>query len=344
MPLWMVRAGSLGEHESKFLDDSRIYVTWSGFSQDLAKLDSQEKLRDALLQQYPDASKMAIQNHASQIWPFGHRMTPGDWVVVPSKVKPAIHVAEITGQYVFNPRGPDPYFHYRKVKWIAQDVPRSNFGQDLLYSMGAFMTICRIQRNRAEARVREMSENGWKAEVLASVIAVSEETGEAEGPVDLEQLARDQIAKWIIGQFKGRGLERLVQALLEAQGYTTYLSPQGPDHGIDILAAAGQLGFGSPRICVQVKSSDSPVDLPTLNQLVGSMQNVQADQGLLVSWGGFRNSIDREVPAQFFRVRLWDQDDLVRELLNNYDKLGEEIRAELPLKRIWTVAQSGESS
>src|SRR5438445_12311633 len=102
-------------------------------------------------------------------------------------------------------------------------------------------------------------------------------------------------------------MARLVEALLKAQGYVTFISPPGPDKGVDILAALGPLGFGRPRICVQVKSGDGPVDSPTLNQLIGAMQNVQADQGLLVSWGGFKSSVDKEVPVQFFRVRLWDQ-------------------------------------
>ncbi len=94
---------------------------------------------------------------------------------------------------------------------------------------------------------------------------------------------------------------------------------------------------------MQVKSGDSPVDRPTLDQLIGTMQNMQADQGLLVSWGGFKSSVDKEVPTQFFRVRLWNQDDLVRELLAVYDKLDEDLRAELPLKRIWTVAVQEEA-
>jgi len=94
---------------------------------------------------------------------------------------------------------------------------------------------------------------------------------------------------------------------------------------------------------VQVKSGDSPVDHPTLNQLIGAMQNVQAEQGLLVSWGGFKSSVDREVPAQFFRVRLWNQDTVIEELLQHYNQLDEDLRADLPLKRIWTVAeQEGE--
>lgn len=72
------------------------------------------------------------------------------------------------------------------------------------------------------------------------------------------------------------------------------------------------------------------------------MQNVQAEQGLLVAWGGFKSSVDREVATQFFRVRLWDQDDLIDQLLEHYQKLDADLRAELPLKRVWTVASQEE--
>jgi restriction system protein len=50
-----------------------------------------------------------------------------------------------------------------------------------------------------------------------------------------------------------------------------------------------------------------------------------------------------ELPTQFFRVPWRDQDDLIRELLANYDKLEDEIKAELPLKRIWTVTAQEEA-
>jgi restriction system protein len=72
------------------------------------------------------------------------------------------------------------------------------------------------------------------------------------------------------------------------------------------------------------------------------MQNVQAEQGLLVAWGGFKTSVDREVSTQFFRVRLWDSDALIDQLLLHYDKLDEDLRTELPLKRVWTVASPDE--
>lgn len=277
------------------------------------------------------------RNWIGQIWPLAKVMKIGDWVVLPSKKKPAIHFAEIVGDYSFNKNAEDPFFHHRKIKWIAKDKPRSNFDQDLLYSFGAFMTICRISRNDGENRIRMMKENGWKTVNKLKINSDENEVIEDTGVSDLEQLARDQIAKFIIRKFKGHGMARLVEAILIAQGYYTYRSPEGPDKGIDILASPGSLGFGNPRLCVQVKSAEGPVDRPTLDQLVGAMQNFNADQGLLVSWGGFKSSIDREIPLQFFRVRLWDQDSLIIELMKNYDKLDEDIRAEIPLKRIWSL-------
>ena len=46
----------------------------------------------------------------------------------------------------------------------------------------------------------------------------------------------------------------------------------------------------------------------------------------------------RELRNQFFRVRVWNADDLLDAILRNYDRLEEEWRTELPLKRIWSLA------
>jgi restriction system protein len=338
MALWLMRAGSAGEHEKKFLDENRIYLTWEGLDEDLSKIVEKIDLYKLLLDKYPENKQGAIRNYTGQVWPFVKEMQIGDWFVLPSKMKPAIHVGEIKSDYINYPQGNDPYYHYRKIKWLANDIPRSNFDQDLLYSFGAFMTICRISRNDAENRIHKMSVAGWKTTKKAFPPEIDDITAEeAVEDIDLEQLARDQIAKFIIRKYKGHGMARLVEAILNAQGYTTYRSPEGPDKGIDILASTGPLGFGSPKICVQVKTGDSPVDRPTLDQLIGTMQNVQAERGLLVSWGGFKNTVDKEIPSQFFKVRLWNQDTLIQELMTNYEKLDEDIKAELPLKRIWTL-------
>ena len=186
-----------------------------------------------------------------------------------------------------------------------------------------------------------MATSGWKsAGGLPPANVKHEEDDDGEGEPALEELARDRIAKLIIIRFKGHGMARLVEALLKAQGYFTFCSPPGPDKGVDILAASGPIGFGDRKIAVQVKSGDAQVDRPTLDQLIGAMHNFGATQGLLVSWGGFKDTVYRELPARFFNVRLWDQNALIDQLLEHYDSLDQDVRTELPLKRIWTVAES----
>lgn len=347
MALWLNRSGRHCEHEKKFLDDDRIYLTWGGLSHDLSKLSDRAALLALLEKVYPQFKKFHRVQNSGQIWAFARRMAKGDWVAVPSKRK-TIHIGEITGDYEFHADAEDPYYHSRSVRWLETDIPRTNFDQDILNSLGAFTTVCQIKRNDAEARVRAMKVNGWKSAGIKPRVTVTADEDEDEvtdettaaAELDLELIARDQIARLIYSKYSSHGLEDLVQAILNAKGFTTHHSDKGADGGIDILAAPDTLGFGRPRICVQVKSQSSALERPVLDQLVGTMQHVGADQGLLVCWGGFKPTIMKEMPRLFFKVRLWDQNDLIDNFLAVYDKLDDDLRAELPLKRLWAVTAS----
>lgn len=76
-------------------------------------------------------------------------------------------------------------------------------------------------------------------------------------------------------------------------------------------------------------------DQPSLQGLIGSIQDTQADHGLIVSWAGFTAAVKRRRNELYFRVRLWGREELMDNLLNVYSNLSEDIRAELPLARMW---------
>ncbi|SOY41320.1 restriction endonuclease [Cupriavidus taiwanensis] len=339
MAIWLTRAGSHGEYEQKFIQENRVYVTWADLDVNLSKLKQRSELSAVMTQLYPDTKPKAILNWVSQVWPFAHDMKLGDLVVLPLKSQPVIYIGEITGDYQAAPEGPNPFFHWRTVKWIGEGVPRTHFGKDLLFSFGAFLTICRIQRNNAEQRIAAMRANGWKAETLTATTKVAAQADDlAAADADLEELARDQIAALISARFKGHGLTRLVEGILKAQGYTTYRSPEGADGGADILAGSGPLGFAAPRLCVEVKSEDSLIGREPVDKLLGAMTKFNADQGLFVAWGGFKGNVQKELATQFFRLRLWTQKDLLEQLFEFYERLEEDLKAELPFKRVWMVA------
>lgn len=346
MAIWLVRAGSQGEYEQKFVQEKRIYVTWDDFKVNIFKLADRSALAEKLDQNYGDTKPKTIQNWVSQLWPFAHDMKKGDLVILPLKIQPSIQIGQITGDYEYDAKNPNPFFHWRSVKWIGEAIPRSHFGQDLLYSFGAFLTICRIQRNNAEERIEAMRANGWKAESLAAAIkpaASSDSAGELASS-DLEALAQDQIAQAIAAKFKGHSLTLLVEAILKAQGYTTYRSPEGADGGVDILAGSGALGFGEPRLCVEVKSGDAPIDRPSVDKLLGAVTKFGAQEGLFVSWSGFKTNVQKELAPSFFKIRLWTQKELLEALFANYDRLDADIKAELPLKQVWMVAAQEENN
>jgi restriction system protein len=68
-----------------------------------------------------------------------------------------------------------------------------------------------------------------------------------------------------------------------------------------------------------------------------TMRPFQADRGLLVSWGGYTKSALQEARVHFFSIRLWDSQDIMEALFRTYDRLPEDLRADIPLKRIWTL-------
>lgn len=345
MNLWLNRAGSHGEYENEFLTTNRVYATWSGNDFDMSPYKTNKELAAAMAKKFPEVKPKALQNWASQLRPFVHDFKKGDLVVVPLKNR-GIQIGEITGDYRYDPKADPMYRHSRPVKWVGENIPRTNFSQDLLYSFGAFMTICQITRNDAAERIAAMRKNGWKTESQKTITQPANDAEAAEDSLvaesDLETLGQDRIARLIRAKFKGHGLTRLVDGILRAQGYTTFQSPEGADGGADILAGSGPLGFGSPRICVEVKSGDAPIDRPTVDKLLGAVQKFGADSGLFVSWSGFKTNVPKELAPQFFRLRLWDQSELLAQLFANYDKLDEDLKAELPLKRIWTVVPQDE--
>ena len=60
MAIWLIRAGSHGEYEQRFIQDSRVYVTWDDLDVDLGKLKDRSDLTEALSERYPDKK---TENH-----------------------------------------------------------------------------------------------------------------------------------------------------------------------------------------------------------------------------------------------------------------------------------------
>ena len=321
MTVWVVRGGRRGEFEETFLSEGLVGIHF-GLQQSVLDFENRESLREFLVPRGRSA--------ADQLWRFSTEIEIDDTVVLPRKWPKVIAVGRMTGIYEYRPNLDAP--HVRSVNWEAIDIPRSNFDQDLLFSIGGTMTVFRVLASDAQSRIDTI-----KSDYLAGL--PSSETGtvaitipEEEFKVDIEEQINDRVIDRIRQKFSGTKLEYLVAEVLKASGYRTLQTRQGPDGGIDVVAGPGDLGFGHPRLCVQVKSGKSPVDLPEYDRLRGNINSFGADHGLLVSLSEFTGKVRNENERSFFQIRLWGPYELVDKVLETYDDLPEDIREDMPLR------------
>ncbi len=270
--VFLARAGKYGENEEIALENG---IAILGF-QDVPSLEG-AKDYDAVLkivkEAFPEEKPRAIGNFAGQLWAFAVAMEEGDIVVLPRKTTSHISLGVVKGPYVYRKIGSE-YRHTRTVEWKRTDVPRTAFEQDLLYSFGAFMTVCNISRNDAAKRVMAVLEGkvdpGPSLSIpTAAPGAAPPEESAGDAVPDLGQLAHDQIVANIQARFMGHAMAGLVEAVLRADGWSTRVSPPGADGGVDILAGRGSLGMDAPRLCVQVKSQTTPADVTVYRTLQG---------------------------------------------------------------------------
>lgn len=337
MAVWIVRAGRSGEREDLALEDGVAVIGWDKLP-DLSTVESREDVRNLIREHHPDAPPRQLGNWTGQVWSFVGRIEPDDLITLPLKTRSAVAVGRPTGPYEYRADNPPGAHHVRPVDWIRDDIPRTAFDQDILYSFGAKQTVCQIRRDHADERILALAE-GKPIPTTSETFSEVVDGADTADTVDLAAFAQDQIRTFIGQRFKGHDLTRLVDEILQVQGYRTELSPPGPDGGVDIIGGKGPMGFEAPRLVVQVKSSDSPTDVRVLRELQGVMRNFGADRGLFVSWGGFKRSVYAEARKLFFDVRLWDADDVIDGLIETFAKLPDDLQAELPLQRVWALVQ-----
>ena len=335
MTVWMVRAGRYGEREQSNLDENIIAIGWDEIG-NISKFKNKEELRQKYFEIYQDKKKMQTSMGVGQLWNFVHEIKKDDIVALPLKIQSAIAIGIVEGEYEYQEKNTN-FKHFRRVKWLNKAIPRTKFDQDILYSLGALMTVCRIVRPEVEKRIMKLIKPDVHTEISLKL-----EGEEEYAEKDMERSAEDQILRYLEAKFKGHGFARIVNAILLAQGYVTNMSPPGPDGGVDILAI-GKLGAQIPPLCVQVKSGSSQIGASVLRELSGMMPKYKAEQGLLVAWGGINAQCEKEAKEAFFSIRIWNQQDLLEEIFKHYENFDEELKAELHLKRIWVLVSEEET-
>jgi restriction system protein len=171
-------------------------------------------------------------------------------------------------------------------------------------------------------------------EEIGSTEQVADATSTLE---EAEETAWNEIEEYV-SAINPYDLQKLVAALLRAMGYhVAWISPPGPDRGIDILVHNDPLGTSTPRIKVQVKRRADKINVDGLRAFMALLG--EQDVGIFVSTGGFTSDAATEARTKETRkLTLIDLEKLVDLWIEHYDKVAEPDKRLLPLRPIYYLA------
>lgn len=323
---WGIHAGRTGDAENLFLHSACVALGFNQLGDLGAVKNTREAFKQKVAETYPEKKKGAIPNIAGQVYRFVHEMRVGDLVVFPAKRDRTIHLGRVDGEYQYDPGHNPTYPNTRSVKWLNQ-VPRTRFSQGALYEIGSAMSFFQVRTYADEFLAAINPRVGTKSEESAT-----EDDTVALVAEDIEQTTRDFVLKQLSRELKGHPFAEFVAHVLEAMGYRTRVSPEGPDGGIDIIAHKDELGFEPPIIKVQVKSTDGSVGDPAVSALYGKVS--PGEFGLLVTLGTITSQA-RHFARSKSNLRLIDGDAFVELVLHHYDQFDSRYKGLIPLKRVF---------
>jgi restriction system protein len=132
----------------------------------------------------------------------------------------------------------------------------------------------------------------------------------------------------------------LVAGLMQAMGYhVSWVSPPGPDKGIDIIAHSDPLGIDGRRIKVQVKRRADKIAVDGVRSFMALLG--ETDVGIFVSTGGFTSDAESEARAQEKRrITLVDLKRLFDLWVEYYDRIPETQKRLFALRAVHYLAPS----
>lgn len=332
----MVRAGEGGFRFEDFKTGSRVSIGWEQLG-DMSRFRTREDFVRAVEEAFVGLKKAQVSVFAGQPYRFVHEVKIGDGAVTYNSSARTYLVGTIVGEYVYDPAEYAEQPNIRRVKWRGE-VARDDLSVATRNSLGAISTLFQIPSESAAEIERMVSGTSLPPESAAPTKPEAEVALVAE----VNDLYRDlhsrsmEFIKDKVSALDWDEMQELVAGVLRAMGYKTRVSPSGSDRGKDIVASRDGLGFEDPRIVVEVKHRHAAMGSQEIRGFLGGRHD--ADKGLYVSTGGFTKEARYEAERARIPVTLIDLDDLVKVLLEHYERMDIETQRLVPLRRIYWPA------
>ncbi|HXD54189.1 MAG TPA: restriction endonuclease [Solirubrobacteraceae bacterium] len=267
---------------------------------------------------------------AGMLFRFANDMRIEDLVITPDSETRELHIGRISGDYEFRPIPVIPrYPHTRRVVW-TRSFSRDELPKRLLYQLGSLLTVSTpTAQDQLRAYLLDkptgVASDDESTEIAAGI--------EAEPLYDELRAQTTELIRAQVAALDAYETQDLVAGILRALGYHTRTSPEGADGGIDVLASRDALGLEPPLVKVQVKARPTTHSKPEEVRALAGLVAAPEERGVFVSTGGFTREAEND--ARVARITLIGMDRLTELLVENYERLDQDTRSLVPLRRVW---------
>lgn len=329
---------------NELIDGGFISIGWDELGSLTDISGGREGIKSRLGELSPDAKPRSIAGQAGVLVRFRDEMQVGDVIVAPFKPNSTINIGIVTSAYYFEVNAP-LHRHRHNVEWTKLGLPRTVFTQSALYEIGSVLAVFRI-RNHTEEFLAALNSDGSSIEQVSQAVEktiidlqTADDTDDEPRASRIERHTRDFVLEALHKRLSHQEFEDFTAALLRALGYQARVTQYSQDGGVDVIAHRDPLGVEPPLIKVQCKHHTGTIGSPEVQQLIGTQG--LGELSLFVTLGSYTRdalAIERQRPG----LRLLTGEDLVTMVLENYEKLPQRWRAQIPLTTVLVVSDSAE--
>lgn len=333
--IWFVRAGKDSAFAEDFIQHSVVAIGWPEL-EDIPINITKVQLIQLYQQIYKDHSNGRAQVSVSQIIRFMNELKSDDFIMTHDRDTQLYHLGIITSDYLWKPNLIPELPRIRHVKW-KHTIERGTLSIDARNSLGAIQTLFQI-KGKVANEILTKATTVQQPQIIQVSVPSSVDPVEVERQAQAELLEKAELSiEDRIVRLEWEQLQELVAGILRAMGYRTTVSPRGSDRGVEIFASPDGLGLEEPRIFVEVKHRpNTTIGSTDIRSFIGGRS--ANDKCLYVSTGGFTKESRYEADRANIAIRLLGLVDIRKLLVDYYDKLDEEIKSLVPLRRVYILA------
>lgn len=308
-----------GKYTEAFKNGKYAAVGWMGKDLSGVQAGDANALGTLYDSAYPGEGRLKRGLNLGQLSRFAWEMQIGDVIVTPMRRSEYLLVGVVDSPYYHEITPECPYGHRRRITWSEEPLLRSVFSVPVQNTLRSSITVFEVR----------------PPDELLKVLGKAPPTPRSVEQVErrMSSLVLERLLSLDADEF-----EILVTELLTALGFEAKKTGRTGDGGVDVEGTLTMYNFASVELNVQVKRYKlaSKVTHKTVKDFRASVpEKVQA---AFVTTGGYTQKAREEAEREGYkRIGLIDGEQLVDILAEEYDRLPQEIRKKLGLRRALMV-------